>query len=148
MADKRRICRICKGRDILNDRRSRLCPPCAEKNAFHKRRKEKERMRREAARPGLIDRYGDQCMICDAIPHSRAMNVDHNHKTGQIRGLLCYRCNYGLHWYRDNPALLRAAADYLDKFPPDASQAEEPEHEPWCLSLKRPDLYCDCWLSE
>lgn len=33
------------------------------------------------------------CFICSAVPNVRALAVDHDHKTGAIRGLLCLYCN-------------------------------------------------------
>jgi ribosomal protein L19E len=39
--------------------------------------------------------------------------VDHNHKTGQIRGLLCARCNTGLARFMDNIQVLRKAVKYM-----------------------------------
>jgi hypothetical protein len=47
---------------------------------------------------------------------TRRLNVDHNHETGQIRGLLCSRCNTGLGLLGDNPDLLRRAAAYLEEY--------------------------------
>jgi hypothetical protein len=46
-------------------------------------------------REGLIQKYGDQCAICER-PRSAFKNrlsVDHSHTTGRIRGLLCFYCN-------------------------------------------------------
>lgn len=43
----------------------------------------------------------------------KRLAVDHNHENGQIRGLLCQRCNMGLGYFRDDPRLLNLAADYL-----------------------------------
>lgn len=40
--------------------------------------------------------------------------VDHCHKTGVVRGLLCHDCNIALGWARDNSNTLRRLADYLD----------------------------------
>lgn len=40
--------------------------------------------------------------------------VDHNHKTNQVRALLCKRCNTGLGYFRENPLRLRKAAAYLE----------------------------------
>lgn len=48
-----------------------------------------------ALRDGLIEKYGNKCAICDKPRESFKKNfaVDHDHKSGKIRGLLCYRCN-------------------------------------------------------
>ena len=51
-----------------------------------------------------------ECVICgDTGP----LVVDHDHKTGQIRGLLCNHCNRGLGHFRDSPELLEFARMYL-----------------------------------
>lgn len=51
------------------------------------------------------------CAICRTAP---AAHVDHDHKTGDVRALLCFNCNGGLGQFRDDPAVLRAAADYVE----------------------------------
>lgn len=44
----------------------------------------------------------------------KSLSVDHNHTTGVVRGLLCGACNQIIGIAKDNPAILRAAAMYLD----------------------------------
>lgn len=39
--------------------------------------------------------------------------IDHSHQSGRIRGMLCNSCNKGLGFFRDNPALLERASDYV-----------------------------------
>ena len=67
----------------------------------------------------LIDLYEKQngkCAICDEIPKSeRGLHVDHCHKTGKVRGLLCHWCNTGIGALKENPNTLLQAIDYLRK---------------------------------
>ena len=43
----------------------------------------------------------------------KCLAVDHNHKTGKNRGLLCGRCNQALGLFQENPQILTLAALYL-----------------------------------
>lgn len=55
------------------------------------------------------------CWICGSIPKKRKLHIDHCHKSGEVRGLLCMRCNRGLAWFSDKPERLHKAAAYLEK---------------------------------
>lgn len=57
------------------------------------------------------------CAVCERPPKKLALNVDHCHKTGLVRGGLCGQCNRLLALARDNPDLLNSAAEYL-RLPP------------------------------
>lgn len=61
----------------------------------------------------MLKRFDGGCWICGRKPKKRRLCVDHNHKTGEVRGLLCYKCNYGLPWFSDSPELLLNASKYL-----------------------------------
>ena len=56
-----------------------------------------------------------RCAICQSRPlrMGKPLGVDHNHLTGEVRGLLCDRCNSGLGFFEDNPVRLRRALRYL-----------------------------------
>jgi len=53
----------------------------------------------------------NECVICGDT--TKPLVVDHDHKTGQIRGLLCNHCNRGIGHFRDDPNLLEFARMYL-----------------------------------
>lgn len=70
----------------------------------------------------LYLRQGGVCAICrrpetmvdKRTGKTQGLSVDHNHKTGKVRGLLCGVCNTGLGKFKEDPRLLRLAADYLE----------------------------------
>lgn len=62
-----------------------------------------------------LDAQRNQCAICQcACSVNSRLSIDHDHNTGRIRGFLCNSCNAGLGQFKDNPDLLRKAAEYLE----------------------------------
>lgn len=48
----------------------------------------------------MVDAQGGCCLICkEQFTSARATHVDHCHKTGIVRGILCHRCNTKLGWF-------------------------------------------------
>jgi len=41
----------------------------------------------------LLAEQGGHCALCPNTPKTRRLHVDHDHTTGRVRGLLCFRCN-------------------------------------------------------
>jgi hypothetical protein len=75
----------------------------------------------------LLERQGGKCAICRARPRSKRLAVDHNHKTGEVRGLLCSRCNHdlmGSAW--DSMAMALALWHYMNT-PPTSGAWVAPE---------------------
>ena len=66
----------------------------------------------------LLARQDGVCGVCGRSPRSDiSLHVDHDHKTGQIRGLLCFRCNNALGDFDDDGDRLITAATYLGPAP-------------------------------
>ncbi len=82
------------------------CRPCASKAAFSSRYQisQVDLHAMEAAQ-------GGRCGIC---ARARELVLDHDHKTGESRGLLCNRCNVGLGQFVDDPELMLTAIAYLE----------------------------------
>ncbi|MEV6294047.1 endonuclease VII domain-containing protein [Streptomyces sp. NPDC051896] len=93
-----------------SDGLSTRCKACraAEGRAHHLKRNygltETERDAMVASQYGL-------CAICLAAPPA---HVDHCHKTGRVRGVLCFNCNSAIGKLRDDPGAARRAAAYLE----------------------------------
>lgn len=64
----------------------------------------------------LLAEQGGVCAICGSPPKKVRLAVDHDHKTGMVRGLLCGQCNRRL-GERVTSAWLLAAYEYLDTPP-------------------------------
>lgn len=68
---------------------------------------------------GMISEQAGKCLLCKLPPGrdgKKSLSVDHCHKTGKVRGLLCGMCNTAIGKLNDDPALLRAAAEYLERY--------------------------------
>jgi hypothetical protein len=64
----------------------------------------------------LMKMQGGGCAICGTTEWKGWGGgcVDHDHKTGAVRGILCFHCNSAIGLLKDNPKLVRAALDYLE----------------------------------
>jgi hypothetical protein len=69
----------------------------------------------------MLAAQGGVCALCGKPPNPNGiraasrLHADHDHETGAVRALLCSTCNAGLGALRDDPALLRAAAEYIER---------------------------------
>ena len=63
----------------------------------------------------LFKKQGGTCSICRKKENGKLLAVDHNHKTGEIRGLFCMKCNTALGRFNDDLSLFKKAMEYLEK---------------------------------
>lgn len=110
------------------------CKRCSLEYTAEYRKKYPDRVKASASRRdhrkhNLMQKYGlteddvtemvsDQnhmCALCNKVELSEPPAIDHCHKTGKIRALLCNCCNTGLGKFRDDPELLKSAIEYLEK---------------------------------
>ena len=84
---------------------------------IYKERGGKEKSREEARRRRCIPLWPepDKCEVCGNKHNTRALHLDHDHATGKFRGWLCNGCNSALGHVKDDPAVLRKLADYLEQ---------------------------------
>jgi len=63
----------------------------------------------------LLKHQKGRCAICKSKQSKgfKSLCVDHSHSSGEVRGMLCDRCNSGIGQFRDSPALLASAILYL-----------------------------------
>lgn len=101
-----------KGKDRKGQNRYSYCKPCHSTYQKEKRIKNLFNLSMDD-----FHKLGDSCPICSRKGKTKSNPVDHEHKTGLIRGRICSRCNRGLAWFQDSPELLRKCADYLENPP-------------------------------
>ena len=102
---------------------ARKSPPKKSPFSLHVRNRRKKLLQRygltQEDYDDLLTSQKGGCAVCGSTdPRSRTAKhlfVDHCHFTGKVRGLLCHHCNSGIGKLGDNPTLLRAAADYIER---------------------------------
>jgi len=63
----------------------------------------------------LNSKQGGKCACCGCGVHeNRGMGLDHDHKTGKARGVICRNCNLAIGFIHDDPAVARGIAAYLE----------------------------------
>ena len=61
----------------------------------------------------IYDKQGGRCLVCEDQISAEISAIDHNHKTKEVRGILCKSCNRALGLLKDSPSNLQRAAQYL-----------------------------------
>ena len=74
-----------------------------------------------AEKEAMLNEQGGGCAICGHL--RKKMVVDHDHDTGEVRGILCSRCNTMLGQAEDGPSLLERALVYLSSSSPSKNKA-------------------------
>ena len=138
---KNKTCQICS--KLFSSKRAIYCPECMPKRRKELTqecgRRLRDKYRDKCRNKKLKDTYGitleeydrlhanqrGLCAICGEPETAsykyqgsvviQRLAVDHNHDTGEIRGLLCGRCNAGIGFFLDNSEKMRAAAEYLER---------------------------------
>ena len=134
-----KTCRVCK--EILSVERyhnkqhgkygkDTICKVCSKKKTYAYRQNEMSPLSKYtiARKSELKNKYGltledyeklfesqnGVCAICEKREQqNKLLAVDHNHKTGAIRGLLCSLCNTAIGKLNDDPILIKKALNYL-----------------------------------
>lgn len=111
----------------LRKSKHHVCKPCHVKLSYKWKNRNKEKELRIDRRHRLFKKYGltleeyeylfnkqlGSCALCFKEHPRRALSVDHDHKTGQIRGLLCDRCNLAIGLLGDDEKIVQNLAWYF-----------------------------------
>lgn len=108
---RRKTCKSCR-----NEKRNKL--DCRTPDSTRKSRLRKYGLTIEKYER-LLKKQNNVCMICKGSNENLRWNgrlaIDHCHKTGKVRGLLCDKCNKGLGQFNDDITLFKEAIKYLRK---------------------------------
>ena len=130
----RKPCPVCKTTDHrLAEKKGYLCSPCAVKRSeeWMRNNLEKYRLNQIVSKYNItkeeylekVGKQGNRCKIClqhETDRHHKSnklkeLAVDHSHKTGAVRDLLCKKCNTALGLIKEDKAILQNMINYLEQ---------------------------------
>lgn len=137
---RQELCGVCGStREFRKDGITRFCRTCQRKShqKYKKTAKGKQKSKRHRTKnkeyyrlyhiqrtygltkeeyDSLLTLQQNVCAICETSFAKAQPNVDHNHITGEVRGLLCSSCNQGIGQFRENTTTLRKAIGYINSY--------------------------------
>lgn len=116
------LCRNRHSRRLVQDRRR--ADPAKNRRDNDKRIERKYGLTQEEY-TSRLEQQGHSCAICGKQFSGDRPHVDHDHDTGQVRGILCGSCNVGLGYFYDNAEFLLSAVAYLSRDTASASSVVE-----------------------
>ena len=119
-----KLCRSCG--DLTDDfyKGHARCRPCYLQTIRKTKEEYREKNLRQLYRIGhedyerMLADQGGTCIACPATPESQRhgrLHVDHNHETGEVRGLLCHNCNTAIGLLKEDVARFAALTTYLSR---------------------------------
>lgn len=113
-----RSCKPCKMGSALNWRANNKERYNETQRKYHKKNYERYRLNRYNITPeqwsNMLKQQDGKCKICgDLPPEGKDLVTDHNHKTGIVRGLLCYRCNREIVLLEKDETHILKAVEYI-----------------------------------
>jgi hypothetical protein len=132
------VCKTCnleKPEDMFygstyRDGKYKECKQCSNIRSKNWAKNNPEKVKENRRKTKLKQKYGisieqyntmfknqdGKCYICHKEHTRRPLNVDHNHSNGQVRGLLCDKCNMALGLVKDSTEILTDMIRYLNAY--------------------------------
>ena len=115
-----RCCAFCGDEFLPTTKANLFCGEVCRQNSIPERNRRGYLMRAygltQESYDAMWKAQGEVCGVCGtSVPTVWGWSVDHCHGGGHVRGILCNLCNTGIGMLGDDPARLRAAADYIER---------------------------------
>jgi hypothetical protein len=136
-ADYEKICNVCNIKknkndfeinQIAGDDRLVRRGTCKQCRSYKKSIPPKVKKDWESKKPKIGEEFF--CPICKCtkiVQHKTSVCIDHNHITGNVRGLICLACNSGIGQLQDSVEILRNAIEWIQRNELEVSPKEKEE---------------------